>query len=80
MKKVIGILAIALLLSCTPDEVVNNELDCNCSTVIMNTTWLQVDSNGANPQTFSQIDLRNDCTGNLTIGTANLAVGTKICN
>jgi hypothetical protein len=47
MKKVIGILSIVLLMSCTPDEVVTEKtIDCNCWTVVSRDSFNIVNGQG----------------------------------
>lgn len=76
MKKVIGILAVALLISCTPADtaITPDAPNCNCWTVVSNDIFNVLG-------TISHVNrLKNDCTGELRTQNTNLAMWTKVCN
>ena len=76
MKKVIGILAVVLLISCTPEEEnpTPEAINCNCWTVVSNDTFNVLN------YTYHVNRLKNDCTGELRSQETNLPMFTKVCN
>ncbi len=81
MKKVIGILAVSLLLSCTPEDTVATpeEINCNCWTVVSRDSFNIVNGQGGVTVYYTN-RLKNDCTGELRTQNTNLAMWTKVCN
>lgn len=80
MKKVIGILAIVLFMSCTPEEVATEEnIDCNCWTVVSRDSFNIVNGQGAISVYYTN-RLRNDCTYEIRTQNTNLAMWSKVCN
>ena len=79
MKKVIGILAIALLISCTPDEVATELPNCNCWTVVSRDSFNIVNGQGGVTVYYTN-RLRNDCTYEIRTRNTSYEMWTKICN
>jgi hypothetical protein len=65
MKKILGILAISLLISCSKDEIKKEVVkDCNCNRVVEVLTMNIVNGNGTVGVTkLYRYTTINDCTG-----------------
>jgi len=79
MKKVIGILAIALLISCTPEETATELPNCNCWTVVSLFSG-NIPNGQGGVTVYYQNRVKNDCTGELRTQNTSYAMWTKICN
>ena len=80
MKKVIGILAVVLLISCTPEDVATNGTpNCNCWTVVSRDSFNLINGQGGVTVVYNN-RLKNDCTGELLTQNSSYAMWTKICN
>lgn len=81
MKKVIGILAVVLLISCTPEDATQTPEvpNCNCWTVVSKDSFNVVNGQGGVTVVYNN-RLKNDCTGELRTQNSSYAMWTKICN
>ena len=80
MKKIITILAIALIsFSCSTDETTSNT-DCNCGEVIQASTFNVTGPDGVTPYTVFKV--KNNCTDVITQQQVYevVSLGSQYCN